>query len=273
MRLGSVGFSIFRVRRLLETDGSDPPKPAEGARVMNNLFLVQLFDWGVGDEGRCLRCVQAFLRRVGVPWILRRSLDPTRDMTNAQIRQNLWHFASQTVAYGVKGDFACFGCFEGKTAVIYQKVLEHFGDGRQLHLYDHFQCTFHLRDGDVRGALERNFESAGVRQPVVHNGDFRTTVPASLPAEIAFVDIDCGCGADPGIHEANVLHLLEHVYPRMSPGAVGVLMDYHEPGTTTCADYNPGVGRACRKFFAGKPEKVHSLWADEYAQGYFRKAG
>jgi O-methyltransferase len=238
---------------------------------MNNFFLVQLFDWGSRDQGKWMRRTQALFRQLGLPWLLRRALDPTCDMTSFEVRQNLWHFATQTLAYAVPGDFAAFGCFDGKTAVIYQKVLDDFGSPRRLHLYDHFQTGLHLGEADVRAELEKNFREAGVRSPVIHEGDFHATIPAALPAEIACMDIDCGTGGDPLLHEATVLYLLEHVYPRMAPGAIGVLMDFHEPGVTTCPDYNPGVGRACRKFFAGKPETVHSLWAGEYPQGYFRK--
>jgi O-methyltransferase len=164
-----------------------------------------------------------------------------------------------------------FGCFDGKTAVIYQKVLDEFGSDRRLHLYDHFRVGFHLQGRDIRAEVERNFRDAGVRPPLIHEGDFHQTIPSALPAEIACMDIDCGYGGDPDLHEVTMLHLLEHIYPRMTAGAIGILMDYHEPARSPCRDCSPGVGRACRKFFANRAEKVSPIWAGEYPQGYFRK--
>jgi len=238
---------------------------------MNNLFLVDSFDWGRRNEGKWMRRAQSLLARVRIPWLLRRAIDPNSEMTTVEARQNLWHFAMQTLAYNVRGDFAAFGCFDGKTAVIYQKVLDEFGSDRQLHLYDHFRIGFHLQGCDIRAEVERNFRAAGVRPPIIHEGDVRLTIPSALPAEIACMDIDCGYGGDSELHEATVLHLLEHVYPRMTPGAIGILMDYHELDVSPCRDCNPGVGRACQKFFANRVEKVSPIWAGEYPQGYFRK--
>ena len=74
-----------------------------------------------------MRGSQVLLGWAKVPWLLRRAMDPNSEMTTVEVRLNLWHFATQTLAYDVRGDFAAFGCFDGKTAVIYQKVLDEFG--------------------------------------------------------------------------------------------------------------------------------------------------
>lgn len=240
---------------------------------MDNLFLAKLFDWNTRPEGEALHFAQRVMRKLGSPWRLERAMNPQRDMTNFAQRANLWHFASQVIAYGVPGDFAEFGCFDGKTAAIFQKVLSEGAPQRRLHVYDHFQIGFAMTGRDIRAELERNFAEAGVPLPVIHEGDFNETVPAQVPAQLAFVHIDCGFGGDPGAHAATVKRLLEHAYPRMAPGAVGVLMDYYEDGRSSGADFNPGAGIAARSFFADKPEKVSALWAQEYTHGYFRKAG
>ena len=237
----------------------------------NNLFLGELFDWNREGEDRWLRLARLVIRRLKLPWSIRRIPDPLSQMTTAEMRLNLWHFAAQTLAYDVPGDFASFGCFDGKTAVIYQKVLDGYGSTRRLHLYDNFKSSFHLHDTDLHAEVDLNFKSAGVRPGVIHAGDFRETLPSALPGELACLDIDCGCGGDPDLHAATLLHVLEHVYPRMTPGAVGVLTDYHVRGMTRCPDYNPGVRHACDRFFASRAEKVVPLWAGAYAQAYFRK--
>jgi O-methyltransferase len=54
-----------------------------------------------------------------------------------------------------------------------------------------------------------------------------------------------------------MLHCLEAVYPRMSPGAIGVLMDYHDPERTLRGwDCAPGVKQACDRFLPSQA-RVH----------------
>jgi O-methyltransferase len=173
------------------------------------------------------------------------------------------------VAYGVPGDYGELGSFDGKTSVIFQKAIE--GTTRRLLVFDHFEMGFHLTGRDIRRELESNFRIAGAGDLVIHAGDFANTVPQELPAQIAFVHIDCGFGGDSVKHAETVKSLLSHVYPRMPTGAIGVLMDFYDPTVNKGTDFNPGAGQAAREFFADKPEKVSALWADEYVHGYFRK--
>jgi O-methyltransferase len=98
-------------------------------------------------------------------------------------------------------------------------------------------------------------------------------VPAELPEKISFIHIDCGFGGDPLAHKKVILHLFEHIYPRMSPGAVCVLMDYNDPAANGLAqDLAPGVKMAADEFLAGKPESMVALYGNSYLHGYFRKA-
>lgn len=240
--------------------------------AMDNLIITQYFEWDQRLRGLLPRLVERTARRLHLKWHFERAMDPMRDMTNVMQRANLWHFATQVIAYGVAGDFAEFGCFDGKTAVLFQKILDVSGDTRKLHLYDHFQIAFTKSGRNIKNELRANFVHAGASLPVIHEGDFADTVPAQLPTTLAFVHIDCGFGGDSEQHEQVVYRLLEHVYPRMRPGAVALLMDYYEEGRCSGINHNPGVARAARRFFEAKPEKVSLLWADEYSHGYFRKA-
>lgn len=238
---------------------------------MDNFVIVKHFDWGTDSEEKRPEEVRELARQLGPKWRVERAMDPASDMTNVAQRANLWHFASQVIAYGVPGDFVEFGSFDGKCGVIFQKVIDATDPMRRLHLYDHFQFEFNLTGRDIQSELKRNFASASASPPVIHVGDFEDTVPDELPETLALVHIDCGFGGDPEAHAEAIERLLEHAYPRMSPGAVGLLMDYHEAGRSEGPDHNPGVAIAARRFFSDKPEKVSLLWAGEYSHGYFRK--
>lgn len=239
---------------------------------MHSTFLNRWFDWGQPGAERWITRINQGLRRLHSPWGLCPLVDPSRDMTNIEQRINLWHLASQPLAYNVPGDLVELGCFDGKTATIFAQVMMQWGNDRQLHLYDHFQMSFSLTGRDIQQEVIKNFQAVGCSPPIIHNGDFAATVPAELPEQIAFVHIDCGYGGDVEMHRATVLFLLEQVYPRMSPGAIGVLMDYYDPTLCSGSNFNPGVGLAAQDFFADKPEKVGVLWAKEYTHGYFRRA-
>jgi O-methyltransferase len=230
-----------------------------------------LFDWNRQLPPPAIRPLNRVLQRFRVHWQLRRSPDPRRDMTNFEQRLSLWHLVSQPLAYGVPGDVVELGCFDGKTAVIFAKVIEELDPARSLHLFDHFKVEFKQQGRDIRARVLEHFQMARCVAPLIHEGDFLDTVPGQLPETIAFVHIDCGFGGNPREHQATIQRLLEHVYPRMPRGAIGVLMDYHDLAQADGVNHNPGVKPAADTFFTDKPEKVGSLWADEYAHGYFRK--
>ncbi len=238
---------------------------------MDNLVIVNHFDWGTRSAEKLPDEAALLAQRLGPKWRIERAMDPESDMTNVAQRANLWHFASQVIAYGVPGEFVEFGSFDGKCGVIFQKVIDATDPSRRLHLYDHFQFAFNLTGRDIQTELKRNFAAAGASAPVIHVGDFEDTVPDELPEQLAFVHIDCGFGGDPQAHADVVERLLEHAYPRMSKGAVCLLMDYHEAGRSEGPDHNPGAAIAAHRFFSDKPEKVSLLWAGEYSHGYFRK--
>jgi len=66
---------------------------------------------------------------------------------------------------------------------------------------------------------------------------------------------------------------LEHVYPRLSRGAICVIDDYADPDAYPEAwNKLPGVKQACDEFFADKPEKVSFIYSADMSHGYFRKS-
>jgi hypothetical protein len=71
---------------------------------------------------------------------------------------------------------------------------------------------------------------------------FEETIPDQLPDEISLLHIDCGFGAPEEQHRQNVLFCLNHAYPRMTKGAIGIIMDYHCTGRTIPGhDSNPAT--------------------------------
>jgi O-methyltransferase len=238
---------------------------------VNNAFLTELFDWGRRDRKGIIGIFNAFLRRLKIPWVISRALDPTRDMTNLLQRHNLWHLAMQPLVANVPGDFVDLGCFDGKTSVIFARTLLTLAPDRELHVYDHFAMGFHLTGQNIQTQLSENFHRAGVPQPLIHAGDFRETIPRQLPETIAFAHIDCGYGGDAQAHRALLGYLLSHLYPRMATGSICILADFHDSQVSRSPNYNPGVSLAVQDFFADKPETVSVLLADDYTHGYVRK--
>ena len=238
---------------------------------MDNFFVTQFFDWGWHWEGRLLTLGNRLLRRSGSSWTLRRLATPFTHTTTVEQRINLWHLVSQPLAYGVPGDVVELGCFDGKTAVIFARAIAQLAPGRSLHVYDHFHAGFHLGAADIEQELLANFQRTGTPSPAIHRGDFLDTIPAHLPEAVAFAHIDCGYDGDVAKQQNTIIHLLEHLYPRMPRGAVGVLMDFYDPALCRGRNFNPGIRPAAADFFADKPEKIISLWGGDYAHAFFRK--
>jgi O-methyltransferase len=190
------------------------------------------------------------------------------DMTTVEQRINYFHLLDGVLFNAVKGDVIELGCFTGQCAVLFQEILQANNSEKKLHLYDSFEKRFTVED-----ILIRNFRKKGLSLPVIHKGYFETTIPQQLPEHIAFAHIDCGFGGDLMEHKKIMLYCLNAIYPRLSQNAVCVLMDYHNPNEDDFAlDANPGVKLACDEFFISKPEKVFSLYGNQYAHGFFRKA-
>jgi O-methyltransferase len=243
---------------------------------MDNAFIAELFDdWRLAKPSRRVQAVNRLLERAGF-WCRLKPEFPSGGMTNIEQRMNLFHLVSQVLAYGVPGALVDVGCHAGESSVLMQVVIDHFEPSRQLHVYDSFEGLppTHEKDGDTRfGAgqlrttLERlraNFDSRGLRIPVIHKGWFKDTLPEQLPAEICFANLD-------GDLYESILVSFEHVYPRLSRGAICLIDDYCDPRVINSWNGLPGVKRACDEFLADKPERVSVLYSGEFSSGYFRK--
>jgi O-methyltransferase len=241
---------------------------------MHNMFITQGFDWSPGGSGKVQKA-NKLLERLG---FAARVIAPGSSgyMTSVEQRMNVYHLVSQVLAYGVEGDLIEVGSFTGQTATLIGKVLanESPGSTKKVHVYDSFAGGW--GDPDPRATLELNFRRTGVTLPEIHAGRFDATMPAQLPAKIAFAHIDVGTGAvgEKAIEQRDVLcFVFEHVYPRLAKGAVCSLVDYWDPTVhSTEIHENFGVTLACEKFLADKPERVSVLYSGYVTQGYFRKA-
>jgi O-methyltransferase len=177
------------------------------------------------------------------------------------------------LAYDVPGDLVEIGTFTGETAALIGKVAhgEARGAPRRVHVYDTFDAMWGA--ADPLASTLRAFAELGAPPPEVHRGRFEQTLPQALPERIAFAHLDTGCGRDPQAHADQIAWLLELVYPRLAPGAIVSLMDYHDPvehQAMICP--NPGVKPGADRFLADKPEKVSVLHGGDYGHGYFRRA-
>ncbi len=249
---------------------------------MHNAFIARLLDWDNRTPRPAHRLVNRVLFRLGIPGMV---VPPSFSwrMANVEARMNLFHLASQVVAYDVPGDFVELGCNAGESSIVIQSVLDEMAPHRELHVYDSFEglpppSAADGEDGVYEaGAMQTqieafhdNFARAGVEERArLHRGFFEDTVPSELPDQIAFAFIDCDL-------ESSTAYVLPHVYERMSPGAVCMFGVYYDesvlPQWHGKSSYkSPGVKRATDAFFADKPEKLSVLYANEYSNGYFRK--
>jgi len=195
-----------------------------------------------------------------------------KDMITIEQRINLFHLLNQVLIYEVDGDVVELGCYTGQSALQIQAILEEHNCSKQFSVFDKFNLDSNNNKG-IKHQLLQNFQNANLKIPVIYDGFFAETLPQNLPEKIAFVHIDCGNGGNPIEHKKTILFCLDQVYPRMSPKAVCMLMDYHEPGKTLKGSkINPGVKLACDEFFSNKKEKVHVLYGNHYSHGYFRKS-
>lgn len=237
---------------------------------MHNTFITKDFDWGFAGGARPVSYANRLLRLFGSKVVVR-GFGSSGAMSNIEQRINFYHLVSQVLAYQVPGDFIEVGTFTGSSAVLITRVIA--GEAttpRTLHVYDSFVA--HWGEPDPRGRLEANFRERKLMLPAIHQGTFSETMPAQLPQQIAFVNIDCGFGGDPRQHADTIGSVLEAVYPRLAQGAVVSLIDYWDAAETAgVMNVNPGVHLGCTRFLADKPERVSVLYAAEYLHGYFRK--
>ncbi|MEO6733668.1 MAG: TylF/MycF/NovP-related O-methyltransferase [Ferruginibacter sp.] len=240
---------------------------------MDNFFIAQPPFSNQPNSSPLVKFINKWLGYLRLNYNLHPLPDSKVDMCTIEQRINYYHLLGNTIINNVGGDVIELGCFTGQCAMLFQKIMDENNSTKQLHLYDNFESKFTL-SGSIEAALKKNFIEAGLALPVIHNGYFNETIPDKLPENISFVHIDCGFGGDPEKHKEILMYCLQQVYPRMSKGAICVLMDYHKQSDANGGcNYNPGVNMAADEFLSSLPEKIMSLYGNQYSHGYFRKPG
>lgn len=211
------------------------------------------------------------IRKVGFNYELTPLPNGRVHMHTVEQRINFSLLAMCNLVYKVPGEWAEFGCYNGQSAMVFQKVLDTYKPESKIMLFDSFMAKYGMQD-DIKQNLLHNFKTQGLGEPQLIEGNFFDTVPSKLAAQYSLVHIDCGVGGDQELHQKLVEHLLQHVYSRLSQGAILLFMDYHDPNSTIQGmPINPGVKAACDRFFADKPEKVFSLYGNQYSHGFIFK--
>ena len=191
---------------------------------------------------------------------------------------NVYWGLSGVLAAGVKGDVAEVGCYQGRTSVLLRLIMNHYAPDRELHVFDSFAGLPRPGPHDTGWAAEGlhrtgpeavldTFARWQVAPPLIHPGWFEETLPAGLPDKLCFAYLD-------GDLYDSVRVSLEHVYPRLSPGAVVIVDDYCDSVKNPRAfDGFPGPKKACDEFFSDRPESMSVLVGPgDMAAGYFRRS-
>ncbi|MEO5572671.1 MAG: hypothetical protein ABIT08_02985 [Bacteroidia bacterium] len=213
--------------------------------------------------------INKILRRLKFDYELKPAPRVGKDFITAEQVVNLYHLLSGILFYKVEGAIVELGAHIGQSAIIIQSIIENMNSQKPFIVYDKF-------DLKVNGIADKeifidNFKASGYRIPEMKQGLMEQIVPGELPLKIAFAHIDLGTGFKEG-HQKLIDHCLKSIYPRLSPGGVCMLMDYHDNMVTQKGlDENPGIKKACDNFFRDKAEKVFVLYGNQYSHGFFRK--
>lgn len=209
--------------------------------------------------------------------VIYRITDVTNGMSDVERLSTIYSFLSSALDLGVEGAVVEVGCNRGHTSIFLQMVNEAHSSAdtiRELHVFDSFQglpqagendrCHVQYPDGSERylqtgdlavtaDDLLKVFDEWNVHPPTVHAGWFEDTLEAELPTPIAF------CYLDADFYDS-ILAGLTAVVPRLSPGGVLIVDDYHDPvlAPRSC-DGLPGVKQACDAYFAEHDGAVQPL--------------
>jgi|TARA_Y100000310_G_scaffold334739_2_gene415133 O-methyltransferase len=192
-------------------------------------------------------------------------------------RRVFFRLLRQVIKRKVSGAILEVGVAEGHTSAFIARVMRHLNCKKEFHVYDSFKGMpapsiedgedNMLSEGDLavkKGKYKCVFRNMTDGElPIIHEGWIENTMPEELPEKIAFAYIDVD-------FYKPTLHALNSIYPRLSPGAVVVIDDYHHPQL-------PGIAPAVERFFADKPEEFIVIppcedYTDNKSQAYFIKA-
>ena len=160
-------------------------------------------------------------------------------------------------AVQIPGDVVELACNVGTTALYIRRMLDVVAPDKTYHVYDSFQGLPEPMevDGNSRqkghmrtdqSVLEKNFEEACLKCPVIHKGWFSEIPDNEYPDKICFAFFD-------GDFYSSILDSFFKVYHKMVPGGIIIVHDYE-------GAMLPGVKAACDKFLEDKPEKVSDVF-------------
>ncbi|MGF7228366.1 MAG: TylF/MycF/NovP-related O-methyltransferase [Candidatus Saccharibacteria bacterium] len=170
----------------------------------------------------------------------------------------VWHQLEKTLQAKVDGAVVEFGCYAGTSSLFIRRLLDtHHQSGiREFHVYDSFAGLPEKSRQDQNAAgvdfeagklfvskadFIKVFRGARLELPTIHKGWFHELALADIPDSIAFAFLD-------GDFYQSIIDSLRLVWPRMAEGGIILIDDYKR-------ETLPGVERAIRDFFQGKPIK------------------
>lgn len=240
-------------------------------RIMNNYFINQEPYTRPARTSVLTKFLKIGLKHLRIGDLRSPAWNPMIDMTTVEQRISYFHLLKRVIDHEIPGEVVELGTFTGYCAMLFQKIIEQCKSDKVLHVYDSFEVQF-TKSGSIQNILVANFEKAKLTLPVIHKGYFQDTLPTQLPKHISFAHLDCGFGGDKFEHRDVLLFCLKEVYPRLSKGAICVLMDYMaEDGIDSGCDVNPGAKLAVTEFLKDKPETMIGLYGNQCYHGYFIK--
>ncbi|MEI9927685.1 MAG: TylF/MycF/NovP-related O-methyltransferase [Sphingomonas sp.] len=145
---------------------------------------------------------------------------------------NIWSSVSYVCGRGIAGGFVECGVWLGGASLFAALAFDHFGQQRELLLYDTFagfpKDSFDVKDGQkVRGpsypsfraAVEANLREHGVERFRIVEGAVEATLAEFRPAAISILRLDTD-------HYTSTKAEMDHLFPILSPGGVLIVDDY-----------------------------------------------
>jgi hypothetical protein len=176
----------------------------------------------------------------------------------ADVRWRLWVLLSAVrECFALSGNLAEFGVYRGGCAYMVLSLCR-LPESRRLFLFDTFEgipadalTESERTEGLAGGLADTSVEHVVGRlaqwkdQVSIVEGDVFETIPATETGALAFVHLDMNAAAP-------TRHVLEHIYPRLTPGALVLFDDYGWKGLEAQRS-------VVDEFFANTPERVVAL--------------
>ncbi|MDB5185216.1 MAG: hypothetical protein JWN38_1024 [Candidatus Saccharibacteria bacterium] len=147
----------------------------------------------------------------------------------------------------VDGAVVEFGCYRGTTSLYIRRLLDHFKDGREFHVYDSFEglpvkaaqdqspAGEQFQAGELAASKKQfihEFQKAHLALPQIHKGWFSELAAEAVPSPIAFAFLD-------GDYYESIMSSLKLIEAKLAPGATIIIDDYANealPGAARATD-------------------------------------